>query len=90
MLGRRETERLGLDVLVRVEPGVDLPIADDQGRQDQPEEGRADDDRARQSDCVEHDVAKPGDFVWLDDFHYDRRLRDLHHSIVQQAEKEPL
>ena len=35
-------------------------------------------DRAREADRLEHDVAKTGDLVRLDDFHYDRRARRLH------------
>ena len=78
MTRRRQSQRLRLRILVGMETGVDLSIADDDHGEHEAEEGSADSNHAREADCLEHDIAEAGDLVGLDDFHYDWRAWRLH------------
>ncbi len=90
MTCRRQSERLRLRILLGMQTGVDLSIADDHHGQDETEDGSAHSNHAGQADCLEHDVAEPRDLVGLNDFYYDGRAWRLHDSIVLQPRKEPV
>jgi len=85
MTRRRQSQRLRLRILLGMETGVDLPIADDDHGQYEAEEGSAHSNDAREADRLEHDIAETGNLVGLDDFYYDGRAWCLHRSIVLQA-----
>ena len=85
MFGGRQTERLRLRVFLGVQASLNLAVANDDDGEHHAEERRADCNHTREADGLEHDVAEPGDFVPLDDFHYDRRAWCLHCLIVLQA-----
>jgi len=87
MTRRRQSQRLRLRILLGMEAGVDLSIADDDDGQHEAEKGCAHSNHAREADRLEHDVAEPGDLVGLDDFYYDGRAWRLHPTSVQQAQK---
>ena len=80
-----EAERLRLLILVGMQARLDLPEADDDNGQDEAEEQGAHRDHTREADGLEHDIAKTGHLVRLDDFHYDWRARGLHRTSVQQT-----
>ena len=81
----RQTERLRRRVFLGMQARLNLAVPDDNDRQHHAEERRADSNHTREADGFEHDIAEPGDFVPLDDFHYDRRAWSLHRLIVLQA-----
>ena len=85
MTRRRQTQRLRLRILVRMQTRLDLAVADDDHGQHEAEEGGAYSNRTREADRLDHDVTEAGDLVGLDDFYYDGRAWRLHRSIVQQA-----
>lgn len=85
MRGRRQSERLGLGILVGMETRVDFSIADHDRRQHETEERSANNNHTREADRLQHDVTEAGNLVRFDDFHYDGRAWRLHRSIVQQA-----
>ena len=82
---RREAERLRLRIVLGMQVRLDLAITDDDHGEDEAKDRGAHSDHAREADCLEHDVAKTGKFVRLDDFHYDRRAWRLHRTIVQHG-----
>jgi hypothetical protein len=82
-----QAERLCLNVLVRVKASLNLPVADNHHCQHQTEERCTYSNHARKTYRLEHGVAESGDFVRLDDLHYDWRAWRLHRSIVQHAFK---
>jgi hypothetical protein len=85
MFCRSEAEGLCLGFFVRMQASLNLTVAnDDDGQYDAEERGAHDDD-PREADRVEHDIPKAGDFIALNDFHYDRCTGRLHASIVLQA-----
>ena len=81
MFCRREAERLRLGVFVGMQASLNLAVADDDDGQYEAEEHGAHGNDAREADRLEHDIPKAGDFIALDDFHYDRRAWRLHRSI---------
>jgi hypothetical protein len=85
MTGRRQSERLRLDVLVGMQASLDFAIHDNDDGQDEAEERGTHSNHTREADRLEHDVAEAGNLVRLDDFHYDWRAWRLHRTIVQQA-----
>jgi len=82
MFRGRQAERLRLGLFFGMQPSVNLAVADDDDGQSQAEERSADSNHSGQADGLEHDIAQSGNFVPLDDFHYDRRTGGLHGSIV--------
>ena len=80
-----QPERLSLCVILWMQTRVDFPVADDDDGKNEAEQCGTDRDNAREADRFQHDIAKPGDFVPLNDLHYDGGAWRLHHSIVQQA-----
>ncbi len=82
MRGWCEAERLRLLILFGMQARLDLPEADDDDGQDEAEEQGAHRDHTREADGLEHDVAKTGHLVRLDNLHYDGRAWRLHRTSV--------
>ena len=85
MFRGREAERLRLGLFLGMQTSVNLAVPDDDDGQHHAEEHCTNSDHPRKADCLEHHIAQSGNFVPLDDFHYDGRAWCLHGSIVLQG-----
>lgn len=84
MFCRSEAERLGLRVVVGVQAGLNLPVADDDDGQYDAEKQCANGNNAREADRLEHDIPEAGDLIALHDSYDDRSAWRLHRPIVPQ------